>query len=79
MMRFNLRSTRKVQFDVLASAIRPPSYTGETQITPSHVEQVLSTSNRYMETDVVVAAIPKEYGLVTFTAVVPTAANIMVS
>ena len=59
--------------------IRPPIYTGETLFIPKNEEQTINTAQTYVEDDIVVGAIPQEYGLITFTAVVPTFANIMVS
>lgn len=44
----------------------PDRYEGVYEVTPQRTEQVLSTKNLMMESDVVVKAIPKEYGLVTY-------------
>ena len=90
MMKFNISPTRNLRFDIqqsqqlavkvnLGVPSRPLSYTGETEVTPSNVAQTLSTANRYMETDVMIGAIPNNYGLVTFSAAIPTAANITIS
>lgn len=41
-------------------------YDGEYVITPSTNEQLLNTSNKMMKQDIIIRAIPKEYGLVTY-------------
>lgn len=41
-------------------------YEGEYEVTPSTEVQVLETSQKFLEANVVVAPIPKEYGLITY-------------
>lgn len=41
-------------------------YEGIYQVTPSREEQVLQTAGLVMDEPVVIAAIPREYGLVTY-------------
>lgn len=41
-------------------------YTGPYEITPGREEQILPAADKLMEQDVIVKAIPKEYGLVTY-------------
>lgn len=50
----------------VGGAILPEYYYGEYEITPNAETQILGTSQKLMEKDVVVAPIPKEYGLVTY-------------
>lgn len=46
-----------------------PAYHGETTITPSTEEQVISCGGLAMPTDIVVEAIPSNYGLITWDGV----------
>lgn len=56
------------------------TYVGDVDITPLRQQStVLNTSNKYLTEDITVRPIPNDYGLITFTAAVPTAAIIMVS
>lgn len=55
------------------------TYVGETVVTPIKQTTVLETAGKYMEDDITVEPIPNEYGLITFTAAIPSAAIIMVS
>ena len=41
-------------------------YTGETEITPGAEDQVLATENRLVRDNIVVKAIPDNYGLITW-------------
>lgn len=41
-------------------------YQGAYEVTPTVDEQILRTAHRVMADDVIVKAIPKEYGLVTY-------------
>lgn len=41
-------------------------YEGEYEVTPKQVEQSLHTSGKMLTADVIVKAIPKEYGLVSY-------------
>ena len=44
-----------------------PDYDGPTEVTPSSSAQTLATSGTVLHADVVVAAIPSNYGLVTYS------------
>lgn len=56
------------------------TYTGETEVTPlRQQETVLPTAGKNLTSNITVNPIPSNYGLVTFTAVIPSAAVIMVS
>lgn len=46
--------------------ILPEYYEGEYEITPRTEAQVLDTKDKFLKDNVVVAPIPKEYGLVTY-------------
>lgn len=41
-------------------------YDGETDVTPSAVEQRLETAGRMMREDIVIRPIPRNYGLITW-------------
>lgn len=41
-------------------------YRGSYEVTPTVDEQILATAQKLMAEDVIVKAIPKEYGLVTY-------------
>ena len=41
-------------------------YAGAYEVTPARYEQKLNTADKLMQHDVVIHAIPKEYGLVTY-------------
>jgi hypothetical protein len=43
-----------------------PDYSGPTSVTPSSAAQTLATSGTVLHADVVVAAIPSNYGLITY-------------
>lgn len=43
-----------------------PSYTGPTSIRPTVVEQVIPCLGKSMDSDIVVEAIPQNYGLITY-------------
>lgn len=49
-----------------------PAYTGEYTITPSADRQILSTNGKRMTDDVVIEAIPNNYGLITWNGSVLT-------
>lgn len=46
--------------------ITPPEYEGEYIVTPTEEEQVLQTNGRYTTQNIVVHAIPRNYGLITY-------------
>lgn len=46
-----------------------PAYHGETTFTPSTTEQIVSCGGLVMSTDIVVEAIPSNYGLITWDGV----------
>lgn len=46
--------------------VAPDRYTGPYEIIPAAQEQILHTAEKTMDQDVIVKAIPKEYGLVTY-------------
>ena len=43
-----------------------PDYSGPTEVTPSASTQTLATSGTVLHADVVVAAIPSNYGLIEY-------------
>ena len=43
-----------------------PRYEGETTITPTTEEQVLATRNKALLSDIIIKAIPQNYGLITW-------------
>lgn len=43
-----------------------PVYTGETVITPSTTEQVLTTAEKVVTRNIVINPIPSNYGLITW-------------
>lgn len=43
-----------------------PDYSGPTEVTPSSSAQTLATSGTVLHADVVVAAIPSNYGLIEY-------------
>ena len=43
-----------------------PTYTGETNITPSTSEQVLNTADKVVTRNIVINPIPSNYGLITW-------------
>jgi len=44
----------------------PPVYDGETVVTPSEIEQVLSTINHIVLNNIVIAPIPSNYGRIIY-------------
>lgn len=46
--------------------ISPDSYDGQTVITPSDTEQVLHTDGLIVPSDIIIEAIPNNYGLITW-------------
>lgn len=55
-----------VRFDITTAATAPAVYSGETSITPSDAEQVLATNGLVLTSDITVAAIPSDYGKITY-------------
>lgn len=43
-----------------------PTYTDVYTVTPSSTQQILSTSNKILTQDIVIGAIPSNYGLITW-------------
>lgn len=57
----------KVKFQCLHEVTKPVHYyEGDHVVTPSREPQRLETKNKFMLEDVLVNAIPKEYGLITY-------------
>lgn len=50
----------------IPSAILPPEYAGPYTVTPYAVAQIVGTEGFYMTEDLVVEAIPSNYGLITW-------------
>jgi hypothetical protein len=50
----------------VATAIESDPYTGTYEITPTEEDQTLETNGKLMSGNVVVKAIPEEYGRVTY-------------
>ena len=51
--------TKVVEYDL-------PTYTGETVVTPSTLEQVLATAEKVVTRNIVINPIPSNYGLITW-------------
>ena len=51
----------------IPNAILPPSYEGPYEVTPTETEQTLDTENLYLTDNIVVKAIPSNYGLITWS------------
>ena len=49
-----------------------PEYEGAVHVVPSEEEQVLSTANKSVYDDIVIEAIPNNYGLITWDGSVLT-------
>lgn len=56
----------------IPSAFQYETYTGETAVTPSQETQVLQTKRRVVLEDIVIAPLPKNYGLITYDGSVIT-------
>lgn len=50
----------------IPSAILPPSYEGEYEVTPSEETQTLATDSLYMRGNITINPIPSNYGLITW-------------
>lgn len=50
----------------IPSAILPPSYEGEYEVTPSTETQTLETNALYMRNNITINPIPNNYGLITW-------------
>lgn len=50
----------------IPSALMPPSYDGEHEITPGESEQTLETSGSYLENNIIIKPIPSNYGHITW-------------
>lgn len=50
----------------LSSDIRITQYEGSYEITPNATEQTLSTAGKMLNLDLVIKAIPQNYGLITW-------------
>ena len=44
-----------------------PTYTGETAVTPSEIEQVLATADKVVARNIVVNPIPENYGRLLYS------------
>ena len=53
-------------FQSVATAIESEPYTGAYEITPTEEDQTLDTTGKLMNRNVLVKAIPQEYGRVTY-------------
>lgn len=56
----------------IPSAILPPSYEGEYEVTPSEGTQTLATDSLYMRGNITINPIPSNYGLITWNGSVLT-------
>lgn len=56
----------------IPSAILPPSYEGEYEVTPSEETQTLATDSLYMRGNITINPIPSNYGLITWNGSVLT-------
>ena len=50
----------------IPSAVLPPSYEGEYEVTPSEETQTLATDSLYMRGNITINPIPNNYGLITW-------------
>ena len=50
----------------VAMPIEVPEYDGPYEVTPQPEDQILRTGQKILTEDMIVKAIPKEYGLVTY-------------
>lgn len=50
----------------IPSAVLPPSYEGEYEVTPSEETQTLATDSLYMRGNITINPIPSNYGLITW-------------
>lgn len=50
----------------IPSAILPPSYEGDYEVTPTQQTQTLATDSLYMRGNVTINPIPSNYGLITW-------------
>ena len=73
-MELDLGSGALVRSELLPPTVDrlPDLYTGPYEVIPAAGEQVLATSRRSMTRDVVVGAIPSNYGLITWNGSVLT-------
>lgn len=53
-----------LKFDVVTNIF--PTYSGPHSIVPSDTDQVLNTSNKILDRDIVIEKIPQNYGLITW-------------
>lgn len=56
----------------IPSAILPPSYEGEYEVTPSDETQTLDTDSLYMRGNITINPIPSNYGLITWNGSILT-------
>lgn len=50
----------------IPSAVLPPSYEGEYEVTPTQETQTLATDSLYMRGNITINPIPQNYGLITW-------------
>ena len=62
----SLNQTYGIETETQFKPVMYPSYEGEVRITPRATAQVLPTKKRMVEEDIVVEAIPQNYGLITW-------------
>ncbi len=60
------RSTMEADFGEIQTVGDGKKYQGQYEVTPAAEPQTLPTAHKIMAADVIVNAIPKEYGLVTY-------------
>lgn len=58
--------TIELEFKEIQGIAAGEQYDGPYEITPAKEDQILHTTEKTMAQDVIVKAIPKEYGLVTY-------------
>ena len=64
--------SRPYSIGVETGSISGAEYSGEYEVTPSMEEQVLPTTGKTLARDVVIGAIPSNYGLITWSGSVLT-------
>lgn len=50
----------------IPSAVLPPSYEGEYEVTPTQQTQTLETDSLYLRGNITINPIPSNYGLITW-------------
>ena len=66
-IKFNVEFTQNDNFNVdFGEGVKSGDYTGPYEVTPSEETQMLPTTNRTLESSIVINPIPSNYGLITW-------------